>query len=446
MGKTVITMTRREALVAWNPEDPHFWESACKKIAARNLWISIPCLFLSFATWMIWSAVAVKLNSIGFNFTEEQLFTLAAVPGLTGAALRLIYSFIVPIAGGKNWTVISTLSLLLPAIGIGQAVQDPTTSYETMLILAALCGLGGGNFSSSMANISFFFPKKKQGTALGLNAGLGNLGVSALQFAVPIVIGMSIFGNLGGAPQTLTLSDGSTSQIWLQNAAYVWVVPIILCALAAVFFMDNLSVTKVPLKNQLIIFKRKHTYLTTWLYIMSFGSFIGYAAAFPLLITTQFGINNPLHYSFIGPLLGALIRPVGGWISDKTSGAIVTFISILVMIAGVFGVIYFIQPESKSFWGFFAMFMLLFITTGIANGSVFRMIAVIFPPQEKAPVLGFSGAAAAFGAFYIPKCFGLSIHETGAIDAAFYGFVTYYITCIFVTWWWYLRKNAASRC
>ena len=433
-------------LEKWNPEDDHFWENSGHRIARRNLWISIPCLLLAFSTWMIWSAVAVNLNSIGFNFTKEQLFTLAAVPGLTGATMRIVCSFVVPIFGGKNWTVFSTALLLIPAIGIGQAVQDPATSYETMLILALFCGFGGGNFSSSMSNISFFFPKKKQGTALGLNAGLGNLGVSVMQFVVPIVTGMALFGSLGGVPQIATLADGTTKEIWLQNAGYVWVLPIILCTLAALFGMDNLKAAKTPLKEQLVIFKRKHMYLTTWLYVMSFGSFIGYAAAFPLLIKTQFPDVNPLQFAFIGPLLGALIRPVGGWLSDKAGGAAVTFWDIIVMIVAVLGVIHFIQPESKNFLGFFAMFMLLFVTTGIANGSVFRMIGVIFPPKEKAPVLGFSAAIAAFGAFYIPKCFGWSVEATGAFDTAFYGFIGYYVTCLLVTWQWYFRKNAAVKC
>jgi NNP family nitrate/nitrite transporter-like MFS transporter len=430
----------------WNPEDERFWNETGKRIANRNLWISIPCLLLAFATWMIWSAVAVNLNSIGFNFSKEQLFTLAAMPGLTGATLRIVYSFVVPIFGGRNWTVLSTATLLIPAIGIGQAVQNPATSYETMLILALFCGFGGGNFSSSMSNISFFFPKKKQGTALGLNAGLGNLGVSTMQFLVPIVIGMSLFGDLGGASQTMTAADGATKQVWLQNAGYVWVVPIVLCTLAALFGMDNLKSAKTPLKDQLVIFKRKHMYLTTWLYVMSFGSFIGYAAAFPLLIKTQFTDINPLQYAFIGPLLGALIRPIGGILSDKIGGAKVTFMDLIVMIAAVVGVIHFIQPETKDFTGFFACFMLLFTTTGIANGSVFRMIGVIFPPKEKAPVLGFSAAIAAYGAFYIPKCFGWSIASTGAADTALWGFIAYYVTCLFVTYHWYFCKNAEVKC
>ena len=435
-------MTTVAIIDRWEPENPQFWEATGKAIANRNLWISIPCLFLAFATWMIWSAVAVNLNSVGFNFTPEQLFTLAAVPGLTGATMRIVCSFMVPIFGGRNWTVFSTSLLLIPCFGIGMAVQDPTTSYGTMLLLASLCGFGGGNFSSSMCNISFFFPKSKQGTALGLNAGLGNLGVSAVQFAVPVVTGMALFGAWGGEPQTI---NGGT-QIWLQNAAFVWIPFIIVATLAAAFGMTNLHDAKAPLKEQLVIFKRKHMYLTTWLYIMSFGSFIGYAAAFPLLIKTQFVGINPLQYAFIGPLLGALIRPVGGWVADRTSGGSVTLWNLIVMIGAVIGVIHFIQPDSKNFFGFFAMFMLLFTTTGIANGSVFRMIGVIFPPTEKAAVLGFSGAIAAYGAFVLPKCFGWSLEATGAADTALWGFIVYYVTCLFVTYYWYFRKAAEMKC
>lgn len=435
----------QKAILNWNPEDENFWAAYGKKIATRNLWVSIPCLLLGFSTWMMWSAIAVNLNSVGFNFTKEQLFTLAAVPGLTGATLRILYSFVVPIFGGKNWTVISTATLLIPSIGVGIAVQDVTTSYSTMLILAAFCGFGGGNFSSSMANISFFFPKKAQGLALGLNAGLGNLGVSVLQFVVPFVIGVNLFGSMGGSPKSLVA--GQTAKVlWLQNAAFFWVIPVILCTIAAFLWMDNLKTANTPLREQLVIFKRKHMYLTTWLYIMSFGSFIGYSAAFPLLIKTQFPGVDPLQYAFIGPMIGALIRPVGGWLSDKFGGAFITFWNLILMIGAVLGVLHFIQNDTKNFIGFFLMFIFLFTTTGIANGSVFRMIGVIFPPKEKAPVLGFSAAIAAYGAFVLPKCFGWSIEQTGSIDAAFWGFIGYYVTCLSVTWWWYYRKNSEISC
>lgn len=430
----------------WNPEDHSYWNTKGKHVANRNLIISIPCLLLAFSVWFIWSAVAVNLNSIGFSFTTDQLFTLAAVPGLTGATFRVFYSFCVPIFGGKNWTVFSTATLLIPSLGIGYAVQDLNTSYEMMVLLAAFCGFGGGNFSSSMANISFFYPKRAQGTALGLNAGLGNLGVSVLQFTVPIVVGFGFFEFLVGSPQKIYLANGVLKYIWLQNAAFIWVLPVLVTSILAFFFMDNLPTIKTSLKSQLVIFKRKHMYLTTWLYVMSFGSFIGYSAAFPLLIKTQFPGINPLAYAFLGPMCGALIRPFGGWLSDKIkSGALVTFIDLFFMIFFVLGVIFFVS-YNKSFYGFFICFICLFITTGIANGSVFQMIPMIFIPKESAPVLGFSGAVAAYGAFLIPKSFGLSIQLTGAPNIALYCFIFYYVSCIFVTWWYYLRKNAEVKC
>lgn len=429
----------------WNPENEHYWEQKGKKIANKNLIISIPALFLSFAVWFIWSATAVNLNKIGFNFTTEQLFTLAAIPGLSGATLRLVYSFCVPIFGGKNWTVFSTLTLLIPCVTIGIYVQDPSTSYSTMILLAFFCGFGGGNFSSSMANISFFYPKKKQGTALGLNAGLGNLGVSGLQFIAPIIIIYNIFQFTNSSQKII--ENNIHKEIWVQNVAFFWIIPIILVAIAAIFFMDNLASTKASIKDQLIIFKRKHTYITTWLYVMSFGSFIGYSAALPLLIKTQFPEINALKYAFIGPMFGALIRPVGGYLSDKfKSGALITFIDLIIMIISVCFVLFFISEGNKNFNGFLISFIFLFITTGIANGSIFQMIPMIFIPKESAVVLGFTSAIAAYGAFFIPKSFGLAIKSTGGPEMALYAFIIYYFTCLIITWWYYLRKNAEIKC
>ncbi|WP_096198999.1 NarK family nitrate/nitrite MFS transporter [Bacillus sp. FJAT-45350] len=427
-------------ITKWEPENEQFWESEGKKHASRNLWISIPALFLAFAVWQIWSVVAVNLNDVGFNFTSGELFTLAALPGLTGATLRLIYTFVVPIFGGKNWTIISTASLLIPSIGIGYAVQNPETSFMTMAILAALCGLGGGNFASSMANISFFYPKKAKGTALGLNAGIGNLGVSAVQFIAPLIVTVGVFGAVAGAPQQV--ADGTN--IWIQNAGFVWVIPIVLTVIAAIFGMDNLPGTKASVKEQAVIFRNKHTWIMTWLYVMCFGSFIGYAAAFPLLIRTEFPEVNAMQYAFLGPLVGALIRPVGGWISDKIGGAIVTFWDIVLMIAATIGVIYFYN--AGNFTGFLIMFMVLFVTTGIANGSTFRMIPFIFPVKEAAPVLGFTSAIGAYGAFVIPKMFGWSIETTGVANTALYIFIAYYVISLLITWYYYSRKNAEVKC
>lgn len=456
-------------LTEWNPEDKQFWEQEGKAIANRNLWISIPALFLAFAVWMVWSVVVVNLPIIGFKFDPNKLFWLAALPGLTGATLRIFYSFMVPIFGGRKWTTISTASLLIPAIGIGFAVRDQNTSYSTMLILALLCGFGGGNFASSMANISFFFPKAQKGTALGLNAGLGNLGVSAMQFLVPLVITSGMFSALCGDPQ-LCVIKGVTKSIWLQNAGFVWVPLILASTIAAWFGMNDIASAKASFKEQSVIFKRKHNWLMCWLYLGTFGSFIGYSAGLPLLIKSQFPAVNPTQYAFLGPLVGALARPLGGWLADKLGGAAVTFWNFIIMAAAVFGVLFFLPHGGAggNFWGFLALFILLFFTTGIGNGSTFRMIPVIFLTErqrdaegkgekaqeqaikdagkESAAVLGFTSAFAAYGAFFIPKSFGTSIAVTGGPDAALYGFVVFYMTCIIMTWWFYSRRNAEMPC
>ena len=450
----------------WEPEVPSFWQSRGKSTAKRNLWISIPALMLAFAIWMVWSVVVVNLPSIGFKYSTNQLFWLAAVPGLSGATLRIFYSFMVPIFGGRKWTAISTASLLVPALGIGFAVQDPSTSYPTMLVLSLLCGFGGGNFASSMANISFFYPKDQKGYALGMNAGLGNLGVSAVQFVVPLVITAAVFG---GEPQAWA-KGLQTKQVWLQNAGFVWVPFIIVSTLAAWFGMNDLASAKASFSEQAVIFKRKHNWLMCWLYVGTFGSFIGYSAAFPLLTSTLFPQVNPLQYAFVGPLVSALARVGGGYVSDKLGGARVTLWTFGAMIAAVLGVLHFLPGAGNpgSFGGFFGMFLILFACTGIGNASTFRMIPVIFltlhqraatgqpeavqtqavasANKEAAAVLGFTSAIAAYGAFFIPKAYGTSIALTGSANGALWCFIGYYLSCIGVTWWFYARKRAAMPC
>ena len=459
----------RYMINTWEPESPSFWQNTGKSTAARNLWISIPALLLAFAVWMVWSVVVVNLPNIGFTYSNNQLFWLTALPGLSGATLRIFYSFMVPIFGGRRWTAISTGSLLIPAIGIGLAVQDVNTGYPTMLILALLCGFGGGNFASSMANISFFYPKASKGFALGMNAGLGNLGVSVVQFVVPLVITFAVFGAWGGDSLTW-VKNGVSKDMWLQNAGFIWVPFIALSTLLAWFGMNDLASAKASFSEQAVIFKRKHNWLMCWLYTGTFGSFIGYSAAFPLLIKIQFPDVNPLDYAFLGPLVGALARVAGGVISDKLGGARVTLWSFLLMIAAVLGVLYFMPQAGAggSFSGFFWMFMLLFAGTGIGNASTFRMIPVIFLTEhqraaagkgkaaqeqaivdankEGAAVLGFTSAVAAYGAFFIPKSYGTSISLTGSPDAALWCFIGFYVSCIAITWWCYARKNAPMPC
>ena len=442
----------------WRPEDDVFWESTGRRIARRNLWISIPCLLLAFSVWLVWSVVVAKLPSIGFTYTTDQLFWLAALPGLSGATLRIFYSFMVPIFGGRLWTALTTASLLLPAFGIGYAVQDPTTPYDIFLVLALLCGFGGGNFASSMANISFFFPKKEKGNALALNAGLGNAGVSVMQFVVPLVITAGVFGAIGGEPQET--SEGT--KLWLQNAGFVWVPFLIVATVIAWFGMNDIASAKASLKEQSIIFTRKHNWIMCWLYTGTFGSFIGYSAGFPLLARTQFPEVDSLQFVFLGPLIGALSRAATGWVSDKYGGGRVTFWTFLLMILAVGGVLFFlgIKDQPGAFWGFFAMFMVLFFATGVGNASTFQMIPIIMREEvrrlmpdlsaadglrqaekESAAIIGFTSAIAAYGAFFIPKSYGSSIAMTGGPSAALWGFLIFYVTCALVTWYVYTRRG-----
>jgi NNP family nitrate/nitrite transporter-like MFS transporter len=448
-----------KVLQDWRPEDKTFWEQTGRAIARRNLWISIPALLLSFAVWQVWSVVVAKLPSVGFNFTTDQLFWLAALPGISGATLRIFYSFMVPIFGGRLWSTVATWSLMIPAVGIGYAVQNPNTPYVLFLLLALLCGLGGGNFASSMSNISFFFPKSEKGNALALNAGLGNLGVSVVQFVVPLVITAGVFGWLGGEPQTIS----ATGKLWLQNAGFIWVPFIAASAFACWFGMNDIASAKASFSEQAVIFERKHNWIMCWLYTGTFGSFIGYSAGFPLLAKTQFPAVDALPFVFLGPLVGALSRSATGWVSDRWGGGRVTIWVWIMMMAGVSGVLYFlgIKDQPNAFWGFFAMFLLLFFAAGVGNASTFQMIPNIMRKEmdrlmpnadiadrvrqaekESAAITGFTSAIAAFGAFFIPKSYGTSIGLTGGVEAALWAFLVFYVSCLVITWYFYTRRGA----
>ncbi|MDJ1159929.1 MFS transporter [Chelatococcus sp. SYSU_G07232] len=459
--KQVGVLGPHYVLEDWRPEDPAFWAEKGRRIARRNLWISIPCLLLSFAVWMVWSVVVAKLPQAGFAFSTNQLFWLAALPGLSGATLRIFYSFVVPIFGGRLWTTLATWSLILPALGIGLAVQNPGTPYWLFLLLALLCGFGGGNFASSMANISFFFPKAEKGNALALNAGLGNLGVSVAQFLVPIVITTGVFGVLGGDP-VMVAQGGQQVPLWLQNAGFVWVPFIAASAFAAWFGMNDIAAMKASFTEQAVIFRRKHNWLMCWLYTGTFGSFIGYSAGFPLLAKTQFPEVNALHYAFLGPLVGAVSRSATGWISDRFGGGRVTFWVFVGMMLGVAGVLYFlgVRSEPYAFTGFFACFLFLFLVSGVGNASTFQMIPAIMrkdmerlmpradaatraqqAEKEAAAIIGFTSAIAAYGAFFIPMSYGTSISLTGGPQAALWAFLAFYVSCLVITWAVYTRKG-----
>ena len=529
----------RGNLLEWNVEDERFWESTGKKIATRNLWISIPSLLCGFAIWLMWGIISVQMLNLGFSFSNAELFTLTSIAGLSGATLRIPSTFFIRIAGGRNTIFFTTALLMIPAIGAGIALQNKETPLWIFQVLALLSGFGGGNFASSMSNISFFFPKRVQGTSLGLNAGLGNFGVTTMQILIPLMMTIGIFG---GTSMVLENSSGTLigkipagTETYIHNAGYVWLFLLIPLAFAGWFGMNNIvkeTVTPNPgnplqaflkisgllaiglgtsaiglylliavppgsillsksvilpgviastvllmlyltrgelqqnLKRQYKIFKNKHTWAMTIIYTMTFGSFIGYSAAFPLSIKVIFGYShilgpdgvfshdviNPngpsaLMFAWMGPFIGALIRPVGGWISDKIGGAKVTQIVSVVMIASALGVSYYMAAAYRSatpeeyFWQFFILFIILFTATGIGNGSTFRSIAMIFNEEQTGPALGWSSAVAAYGAFFIPKIIGEHIYATTP-ENAFYVFSIFYALCFVLNWWFYLRPNA----
>jgi NNP family nitrate/nitrite transporter-like MFS transporter len=435
-------------IVDWDPENEAFWKAKGERIARRNLVWSIAAEHLGFSVWLVWSVTATRLKDAGFHYTTEQLFGLVATAGLVGAVMRFPYTFAVPRFGGRNWTVVSALLLLLPAGLLSWLVTKPDTPYWMMALAAASAGLGGGNFASSMSNISYFFPDRSKGLALGLNAAGGNIGVSVVQLVVPLVVAM--------AP----IVGGPTGRVALQNAGLVWIPLVVVAAVGAFFFMDNLATAKSTFRDQAAVVGRKHTWVMSWLYIGTFGSFVGYSAAFPLLVKLQFP-DVSMNIAFLGALVGSIARPIGGHLADKLGGARVTFWTFVVMGLAAVGAV--AALHEKSFAGFCAAFLVLFVTTGVGNGSTFRMIPAIFRAEnlreaegqgqaavdaalkmarwQSAAVLGFTSAIGALGGYLIPRSFGRSIEATGSANAAFWGFVLFYASCVGLTWWCYMRRS-----
>jgi len=539
-------MSEKVNIKEWNVEDAGFWDSTGKKIANKNLWSSIPALLLAFSVWIMWGVLIKYMKEFGFNFglldgltsgTAEYIsalkeinslyYTLPAIAGLAGATLRLPNSFLISIGGGRNVIFVTTALLIIPAIGTGMALADINTPYMFFAVMALLSGFGGGNFASSMSNISFFFPKKMQGYALGMNAGLGNLGVGVMQKLIPLVVTFSLFGGTAG---TIATAKGAPFE-GLQNAAWIWVPLIAIATISAFFGMNNVSTgtpslpntakgisktlymvvlglvaaavgaymligipwadwgmknssmwivlplvvilsvvlmkyatpgeIKGNLEKQFSILSDKHNWIMTIIYTMTFGSFIGYSMVFPKLAQDIFVYSNPLDpewanpnapnimlWAFLGPVIGALIRPFGGILSDKVnSGAKVTMWSTIFQIIAALTVAYYVVQAKGSatpeifWWPFFTAFMVLFLTTGIGNGSTFRSIPYIFSREKAGPVLGWTSAIAAYGAFIIPKVFGQQV-KAGHAEYALYGFAIYYGVCLFLNWWYYLGPKA----
>jgi NNP family nitrate/nitrite transporter-like MFS transporter len=534
---------RGSDIADWRPEDEAFWEGTGKRVAYRNLWLSVPALLCGFAVWGMWGIITVQMLNLGFPFTQAELFTLTAIAGIAGATMRIPASFLIRLAGGRNTIFLTTAMLLAPAIGTGIVLQHPEWPLWVFQLMALWCGVGGGNFASSMSNISSFFPKRLQGTALGLNAGLGNFGVTTMQIVIPLVMTVPLLGALAGEPMTLMKDSGwifgriaAGTPTWIQNAGFAWVLSLVPLAILCWFGMNNLKTVSpntgapivafakitylytlafvpaifmlwlylpaptglgvlsmwvaIPLdiilaltvmrlaafgemkegvKKQFAIFGNPHTWAMTALYIVTFGSFIGFSMALPLAMKVIFGIshlpdangvmqhtaNNPnaptiLAYAWIGPFVGAAVRPVGGWISDKLGGSIVTQVISAVMVAAsvavgwVMSQAYHSATPEQYFPLFLGLFMLLFAASGIGNGSTFRTIGVIFDRNQAGPVLGWTSAVAAYGAFIAPIVIGDQI-KAGTPERAMYGFATFYALCLVLNWWFYLRRNASPR-
>jgi MFS transporter, NNP family, nitrate/nitrite transporter len=439
----------RTWLDRWEPENPEFWEREGKVLAWRTLAITTANLTMAFIVWFLVSALVVRLPAVGFDLTTTQLFWLAAMPGLAGGTLRIVHTFLVPLYGSRHVVSVSTLSLMLPVIGWFFAVQDPQTPYWVLLGLAFLAGLGGGNFSSFMPSTSLFFPRRLQGTALGIQAGIGNFGVSIVQFITPWIIGFAMFGALAGAPQTYTRGE-TAEPIWLQNAVLVYAPFILAFSLLAWMYLRSVPV-RANFREQLDIFKLKHGFFMTTLYIMTFGTFSGLAATFPLLIREIFGgfegAPDPLAWAFLGPLLGSIVRVLAGPVADRFGGAIVTQWSGIGLVACAIGVTFFTEPTSLASFPYFVAFMLgLFVFAGVGNASTFKQMPMLFTPRQAGGVIGWTSAIAAYGPFAAGVLMGISFSLFGSPNAFFYWAAIYYLANIGINWWYYARRGAEAPC
>ena len=514
-------------LKRWEPEDPQFWKEQGSGIAWRTCALTTFSLIFSFATWFVMSAVVVRMPNIGFKFTTMELFWIAAIPGFSSGILRLIHSNFIPVLGTRPVVSISTIIKLIPMVWLGFAIQDTSTSWATFMIIGFLCGMGGGDFSSFMPSTSIFFPRRLQGVSMGIQAGLGNFGVSIVQFVVPWIIGFAALGAVAGGPQpftkvdilkdiavtknasgvvtdviakrpdlaaaTVITRDGDVikdvaiqetettknmkveikkndaglitdvvvkkvlkKDIWLQNAAFVWVPFLVVAFVLCAIFLRSVTVLARGFKGQFEILSslnraRTHTWNCTITYICSFGSFSGYSAAFPMMIKTIYGgfdgAPDPLTYAYLGPLIGGLIRVITGPLWDKWGGSVGMLYPILGMIGACLVLVFggYLTPAGlEQFPGFVAIMLFMFLMTGTANAATFRQYPIVFAysPAKGAQMLGWTGAWAAYGPFIFTSLIGMAITKTGSAIPFFAGAAIFYAYANFLNWWYYTRKGS----
>jgi MFS transporter, NNP family, nitrate/nitrite transporter len=440
-----IRASSRQWITSWDPEDREFWRRHGRRMAIRNLVVSIFCEHIGFSIWTMWSVLVLFMSpAIGFNFDAGDKFLLVAVPTLVGAVLRLPYGYAVTRFGGRDWTIFSSAILLVPAVLAIFFIHRPGTPLWIFLIIGAIAGVGGGNFASSMTNIANFFPRRHQGWALGVNAGGGNLGVAVIQ-----LVGLLVIATVGHTHPSYV--------------AAIYLPLIALAALLAATRMDNIAAVRAEPGAQREALGNPHTWWISLLYIGTFGSFIGYSFAFGLVLQTQFGSSllRAATYTFLGPLLGSLFRPAGGWLADRFGGARITLWTFAGMAAGT--VVLLVASGRGSFTLFILGFAALFVLSGIGNGSTYKMIPATFTTLAERAIMAGDDAAGAFTA--ARRMCGAVIGIAGAIGAlggvavnlafraayggtersgtaAFLSFLAFYALCVLVTWRVYLRRKA----
>lgn len=434
-------------LANFDPGNEQFWEEHGARLARRTLIITTYNLLLAFAVWFVVSAMISRLGKIGFDFTTSQMYWLVAMPGLAAGTLRLVHMFLTPIVGTRCVVTVSTAMLLIPLFGWYFAIQDASTPYWVFGLLAFLAGLGGGNFSSFMPSTSLFFPKRKLGTALAIQAGVGNFGVSLVQFLTPIVIGVAM---LGGSQSFQKNPETPAKEIYLQNAVLIWIPLVIIGSVLAFVYLRRVPV-QASVREQLDIFRERHTYTMTSLYLMTFGAFSGLAAAFPLLIEKRFGdfagAPDPLTYAFLGPLVGSAMRVVAGPLSDRIGGARLTQVAGIGMAisAGIAATL--MSPDSLDDFTPFVIAMVgIFFFAGIGNASTFKQIPMLFETRKAAGVVGWTAAIAAYGPFLVSVLISFAVSMSGSPAAFFVGLSIFCLANVALNWWFFARRGAPNPC